>query len=80
MIWNDIREIREWMDSLTDRLVKIDYTVEKLEDYAEERSDIDDQIKDILIKIDAIHGIACPLKEKKSRKVAKKGVKRQKLD
>src|SRR5258706_1084092 len=33
MFWNDIKEIKEWMDRLTDRIIRIYHNVEKLVGY-----------------------------------------------
>lgn len=40
MFWDDIKDIKEWMSGLTDRLVRVEETIEKLLGQSQERSEI----------------------------------------
>jgi deoxyribodipyrimidine photolyase len=39
MFWKDIAEIKEWMNRLTDRMVRMDHNIEKVLGYAQEASE-----------------------------------------
>lgn len=40
MFWDDIKEIKEWMNRLTDRLMRIDHSVEHLAGKAQENAEM----------------------------------------